>query len=383
MTMSGGRRWLGVCVATVLVGVIATSAASDVADGARTRSCDTRVTLSTWTDARLAAQTVVVPSQASQVAATARLIATGYGGILLFGTSAPASLSSTLARLQTSTPQDLGMFVMTDEEGGGILRLDNLVAAFPWARTMAATMTASQITSLATRVGVQLLRAGVNMDLAPVLDVDGRDVDPGVSDPDGYRSFSGSVPVVITDGNAFAKGLEAAHVVPVVKHFPGLGGSTGNTDDGRAATLPWARLKASALHTFESAINRGAPAIMVSNATIPGLTSLPASVSEKVITGELRDWLKFKGLIVTDTLTAGAIAAVPLSVQSAAIDALGAGADMVLLGAQPSPTKDNALAVSVTNSIAAALESGKLARATVVAAVQTILAARGIDACTS
>src|ERR1019366_10710107 len=124
-------------------------------------------------------------------------------------------------------------------------------------------------------------------------------------DPDGYRSFGGSVPVVSTDGEAFAAGLVAAGVIPVVKHFPGLGGSTGNTDYGPASTLPWSVLKASALHTFEGAINHGLPAIMVSNARVPGLSTLPASLSAAVMTGALRNWLHFKGLVMTDSLTAG------------------------------------------------------------------------------
>jgi beta-N-acetylhexosaminidase len=348
-----------------------------------TTSCDPQVNLSKWTNARLAAQTVVVPSQASQVDATTKLVDSGFGGILLFGTDAPTNLGSSLRALEAATPQHLGMFVMTDEEGGGVMRLDNLITPFPWARTMASTKTPAQITAIARRAGTQLLRAGVNMDLAPVLDVDGRNVDPGAGDPDGYRSFSGSVPTVITDGNAFATGLREAGVVAVVKHFPGLGGSTGNTDDGAAATLPWSTLKAGALHTFEAAINRGVRAIMVANATIPGLTSRPASISASVITGVLRHWFKFQGLIVTDSLTAGAISAVPLSVPNAAVDAIGAGADMVLLGAATSPQASNALAGSVANAISRAVTSGTLPRATLVNAVATILATRGIEVCTA
>jgi beta-N-acetylhexosaminidase len=371
-------------VALLVCGLTCGTATLGVSASERTTPpCNAQVKLANWTDARLAAQTVVVPSQASQVAETSKLIETGYGGILLFGTEAPTNLGTTLRSLEVATPQDLGMFVMTDEEGGGVMRLDNLVTPFPWARTMADTKTPAQITAIARRVGTQLLEAGVNMDLAPVLDVDGRNVDPGAGDPDGYRSFSGSVPVVITDGTAFATGLEEAGVIPVVKHFPGLGGSTGNTDDGPAATIPWSKLKASALHTFESAINRKIPAIMVANATIPGLTSEPASISANVITGVLRDWLKFKGLIVTDSLTAGAISAVPLSVPNAAVDAIRAGADMVLLGASTTPEHSNALAITVANAIARAVTAGTLSRTTLVSAVTTILATRGIETCTS
>ena len=345
-------------------------------------TCTAGLDLATWSLARLAAQTVAVPVEASGVAGLAREVRTGFGGLLLFGTSAPPTLGMTLRGLQATTPQHLGLLVMTDEEGGGVMRLDNLVAPFPWARTMAATMSPARITALADRVGTQLRTAGVTMDLAPVLDVDGRDVDPGARDPDGYRSFGGTVPVVTTDGEAFARGLAEAGVVPVVKHFPGLGGSTGNTDDGPAATLPWPTLKASALHTFEAAIRDGAPAVMVANARVPGLTPLPASISASVDTGVLRDWLGFKGLIVTDSLTAGAISAVPLSVPAAGVDAIKAGADLILLGSVGTTQADASLAVSVANAIATAATRGVLARATLVAAAAAVLASHGVVACT-
>jgi beta-N-acetylhexosaminidase len=316
-----------------------------------TAACNPAVDLAAWSIARLAAQTVAVPIHAGDVGAIAREVRTGYGGILLFGTAAPPTLPATLDRLRASTPQHLGMLVMTDEEGGGVLRLENLVAPFPWPRTMAATLTPAQITALARRAGAQLLAAGVNVDLAPVLDVDGRDVAPGARDPDGYRSFGGSVAVVTTDGLAFARGLTEAHVVPVVKHFPGLGGSTGNTDDGPAATLPWPVLRASALRAFAAAIEAGVPAVMVSNARIPGLTPLPASISSTVMTTVLRGQLHFSGLIVTDALTAGAITAVPLSVPAAAV--------------------------------AAAVARGTLARPTLEAAAAHVLAAHGVTACSA
>jgi beta-N-acetylhexosaminidase len=374
----------GVCAAVAVVSlaaVPATTGSASVGPARGRTACDAAVHLSKWSLNRLSAQVVVVPIQADQAGALTREARTGYGGILLFGTSAPASLGTTLRQLQAISPQDLGISVMTDEEGGGVMRLDNLVTAFPWARTMARTMSAAQITATARRVGTQLLRAGVTMDLAPVLDIDGRDVVPGASDPDGYRSFGGTVPVVVTDGEAFAAGLSDAGVIPVVKHFPGLGGSTGNTDDGPASTKPWSVLRASALHTFETAINRGAPAIMVANARVPGLTALPASLSHAVMVGVLRDWLHFKGLIMTDTLTAGAISAVPLSVQAAAVDALNAGADLVLLGAQPSVGADVAISISVSNAIARAVTSGRLPRSTLARAVAHDLAVRGVEVC--
>ena len=109
-----------------------------------------------------------------------------------------------------------------------------------------------QITATATRVGRRAVRLGVSVDLAPVLDVDGRAVEPGAADPDGYRSFSGSRRAPRPTPTAFRAGLAQAGVTAVVKHFPGLGGATGNTDDGPAATRPWSVLKTTGLVPFRA-----------------------------------------------------------------------------------------------------------------------------------
>lgn len=110
---------------------------------------------------------------------------------------------------------------MTDEEGGGVQRMANLVGSMPWARQMG-TMSPAAIQSLAKAVGQRMRALGVTMDLAPVLDVDGGP-GPNASNPDGDRSFSASPSQAARDGLAFAAGLLAAGVIPVVKHFPGLG----------------------------------------------------------------------------------------------------------------------------------------------------------------
>ncbi len=381
------HTWLGppLAVALAAMALVTATGTDAVARAATPRraatACDPVVDLTRWSLARLAATTVAVPIGALDVAAVAPEVRTGYGGILLFGATAPSNLGATLRADQAATPQHLGTLVMTDEEGGEVRRLDNLVGAFPWARTMAQTMTPTAITVLARRVGTQLAAAGVTTDLAPVLDVDGRDVLPGARDPDGYRSFGGSVAVVTRDGEAFAKGLAQAHVGFVVKHFPGLGGATGNTDDGPAATRPWPQLEAGGLEPFVSAIGAGATAVMVANARVPGLTPLPATLSSKVMTTELRDRLHFTGLIVTDSLTALAITDLGLTAPTAAVDAIAAGADLVLLGDVGSASRDVALAVSVANGIAAAVARGSLPRSVLQAAAALVLATHGVIGC--
>jgi beta-N-acetylhexosaminidase len=334
--------------------------------------------LATWTIDRLAAQVVAVPVQETDVAAVAAEVSKGVGGVLLFGSSAPDDLGSELTSLESNAPGGIRPFVMTDEEGGGVQRMANLVGSIPWARQMGSTMTPAEIQSLAESVGKAMLRHGVTVDLAPVLDVDGGD-GPNATDPDGLRSFSDDVTVATNDGLAFAAGLEAAGVIPVAKHFPGLGGASGNTDDGPASTLPYSTLAGGGLLPFEAAVSARLPAVMVSNATVPGLTTAPASLSAAVIEGLLVGQLHFQGLILTDSLDALAIADLGLSVAQATVESIAAGADMILFA---SGDQAQVLA-SIQAAMVGAVGDGQLSRSRLVDAASKVLSAKGVELCPS
>jgi beta-N-acetylhexosaminidase len=396
--LSVGRRALalclvtGTCLATIGSSAsgspgIAAAGGSTVASAPRPRAttaaCTPTRVLDTWSLHALANQTIVFPAEETDVLAATDAAKAGYGGLILFGTAAPSNLGGQLAELRTDVPDHLGFIVMTDEEGGGVQRMPNLVGSMPWASQMGASMTPHQIEALAEAVGTKMLANGVGMDLAPVLDVDGRAVEPGASDPDGFRSFSGSTSVVTADGTAFMEGLKEAGAIPVVKHFPGLGGVSQNTDDGPAWTLPWPTLEKVAIPPFEAAIKDGAPAVMVSNAMVRDYTTVPAALSEAFVTGELRDKLGFKGLIVTDSLSAGAISDPPLSlsVQRAAVKALEAGDDIVEFGSTGSTSGDLELAASTSNAVVAAVNSGALPKSDLVDAAAQVLAAKKVNLC--
>lgn len=311
----------------------------------------------------------------------------GAGGILLLG-SVPgaATLRDDLAGLATGGAGN--MLVMTDEEGGEVQRLLPDVTSMPWPRTMAGTMTPAQVEALAHSVGAEMRALGVDMDLAPVLDLDGGPA-LSASDPDGPRSFSTDPAIASAYGQAFLSGLDESGVTGVVKHFPGLGESTGNTDYGPAATQPYASLEAAGLLPFEKAIGAGARAVMVANASVPGLTATPASLSPAVITGLLRDQLHFGGLVMTDSLSAGAISSAGYTVASAAVAAVEAGADMVLFGSTltaadsadlaPSPLSQEVAAV--VGALVGAVSAGALPTARLDQAVDDVLAAGGVDLC--
>jgi beta-N-acetylhexosaminidase len=325
-------------------------------------------------------ETIIVPVAETAPGAALEEVTAGAGGVLLFGSSAPSNLRAQLASLETHVPRATGLLVMTDEEGGGVQRMANLVGPLPWPAWMGANWSPAQIQNATATVARNMSANGVNMNLAPVVDVDGTNAPPSATNPDGWRSFSGSTPVVTRDGIAFINGMRAGNVIPVLKHFPGLGGSGGNTDNGSAQTLPWSTLQRVAIPPFAAAINAGAPAVMVSNATVPGLTTLPASLSPAAIR-ELTVTLHFQGLIMTDSLSAGAISATGFSVPAAAVQALTAGADMVMFGLPATTSATVAQTFAIRSAIVSAVANGRLARSRLIDAAAAVLASRHVNLC--
>jgi beta-N-acetylhexosaminidase len=334
--------------------------------------------LATWSLTQLAEQVVVIPVSETDVTAIASEVAAGAGGVILFGSAAPANLGAQLHTLDALAPHGIAPFVMTDEEGGTVQRMANLVGSIPSARQMAATMSPDAIRQLATRLGQRMRAAGITMDLAPVLDLDAGQ-GPNNRDPDGTRSFSLNANTTAADGTAFLTGLQAGGIVPVVKHFPGLGNATANTDVKPATTLPWTTLEHAGLIPFERAFTTGAPAVMVANASVPGLTTLPASISPALITGVLRNQLGYQGLVMTDSLSGGALVDIGYSVPRAVVAAIAAGADMVLYTAPAA--KVAALTSSIVDALVAAVGAGTVDRGRLENAVTHILAVKGVNLC--
>ena len=333
------------------------------------------------------AQLIVAPVDRADPAAIAVALRAHVGGLLLLG-ALPGAQPLTAALAPTRPGGATAPMVMADEEGGGVQRLVPAVVSIPWPQEMARTMTTDQVRSLAARVGQQMRRLGVGVDLAPVADLDSGP-QLSSSDPDGPRSFSADPAVASRYVAAFARGLQDGGVLAVVKHFPGLGGATGNTDYGPAVTPAWSGPDGPAVVAFRAAVSAGARAVMVANATVPGLTTGPATLSPAVMTGLLRRELGFRGLIVTDSLSAGAITAAGYGVPGAAETAVAAGADMVLFGSTLTPADEAALAPgplqasisAIEAALTGAVASGRLPVSRLDAAVADVLAAKGVDAC--
>jgi beta-N-acetylhexosaminidase len=338
--------------------------------------CSTLQVISGWDLARRAAQLVVVPVDETEVGSVAPAVAKGAGGIILFGSTAPADLGARLHSLDGVAADGIAPLVMTDEEGGGVQRLANLVGSIPWPATMAATMRPSQVEKLGYQLARAMAANGVLMDLAPDADL-ASGPGPDAVHIDGPRSFSPSASTASAYALAFARGLEAGGVIPVLKHFPGEGAATANTDDRAASTPPLAALERSELLPFEAAIRSGAPAVMVGNARVPGLTDRPASLSPAVIDGLLRGSLGFTGLVLTDSLSAKAVSAFGIGVPEAAVEAVGAGADMVLFNS----ASPNATFGLVVEALVSAVRAGRISPERLDASVARVLATRSVSLC--
>jgi beta-N-acetylhexosaminidase len=341
-----------------------------------TTICSNEGVIATWSLMQRAEQLVVVPVEETDVQAILPSVQEGVGGIILYGSWAPTDLGTQLANVVAQAPNSIHPLVMTDEEGGDVQRMPNLVGSLPWPATMAQTMSPAQVRALAEQTASKMLANGVTVDLAPVLDL-ASGPGPDALHTDGPRSFSLD-PTTATDyGLAFAEGLESGGVVPVVKHFPGEGSATANTDDAPASTPPIAALEQADLLPFEAAIKAGLPAIMVGNASVPGLTSMPASLSSAAIEGLLRHQLGFTGLVITDSLSAGAITALGLDIPDASVDAIEAGADMILFNSSDPNTTAQEIVTQIVNAVTA----GTISFTQLDDAVAEVLAVKDIHLC--
>ena len=287
------------------------------------------------------------------------LVQDHVGGVLFFTANfggTPAGMkdwSDRLLALSTSECLEHPLLLMTDEEGGSVANMQAPTVP-PWPLQMA-SYGADRVRSLEALNGSGLRAAGVGLDLAPVADVRTNSLDGVI----GARSFGASPSIVAPLVAAAVDGLHAGGVGATLKHFPGLGGAAGDPHEAIPtdhATL--AQWTATQVPGFASGIAAGADAVMVTAVYEPSLDggAMPAMFSPSIV-GRLRTQLGFNRVIMTDSLSMGGIGA-RWSLPEAAVLALAAGNDMLLLG-----NGDPAYEASTVAAVRAAVLSGRLDRA--------------------
>lgn len=250
------------------------------------------------------------------------LIGRSYEGV--------AAVRRTTDQLQEAA--DLPLLVATDQEGGQVQVLHGpgfteMPSALDQGRLPAATLRRD-----ATAWGKELDQAGVTTDLAPVLDVVPASLGTA-NQPIGryHRQYGSTAAQVSSHGLAFAQGMQAAGVLPVVKHFPGLGAVGGNTDVTARVVDTVTGPTSPSLQPFRDAVEAGAPVVMVSSAVYDRIDpSRPAMFSRAVVTDLLREDLGFRGVALTDDIGQAAAARAYGSVARRAVDVVSAGGDVLL-----------------------------------------------------
>jgi len=286
------------------------------------------------------------------------LVQDRVGGALFFSSNfggTPAGMkewSDRLLALSSSECLEHPLLLMTDQEGGSLANM-KAPSVPQWPMQMA-QYGADRVRSLEALNGAGLRAAGVGLNLAPVADVRTNSLDGII----GARSFGASPSVVAPLVAAAVNGLHDGGVGATLKHFPGLGGAAGDPHEAiptdHTSLSQWT---ATQMPGFASGIAAGADAVMVTAVYEPALDggAMPAMFSPSIV-GRLRDQLGFGGVIVTDSLSMGGIGA-GWSLPEAAVLALAAGNDMLLLG-----NGEPAYEASAVAAVRAAVLSGRLDR---------------------
>jgi beta-N-acetylhexosaminidase len=286
------------------------------------------------------------------------------GGVILFGHNMRSeaqveSMTGALQDLSMDTEPAVPLFVAVDQEGGDI-------ASAPWVSPQPAAAAIgrrgdpAEARAVAGEIGVELLRAGVNTDFAPV-------VDTGYGAAIGNRSYGEDPELVARMGAAAVEGFEGAGIVSAAKHFPNHGPATSDSH----VRLPVighdaATVRSYDLPPFRAAVRAGVPMVMVGHLVYPAIDpERPASLSPDAIS-MLREELGFDGVVVTDDLTmAGASGGGPPA--RAAVEAVDAGADLLIVSSPPQEQAD------AYDAVVEAVESGKIPRERVREAVGRVL----------
>jgi beta-N-acetylhexosaminidase len=255
------------------------------------------------------------------------------------------------------------LLITVDQEGGLVRRLPG--PPRPSARAIGARGSAFA-ERLGRATGESLRSMGVNVDLAPVLDL-GR---PGRAIFDEGRAFARKKGAVSRLGVGFARGLAAGGVAATAKHFPGLGAARISTDNAvQRIRLPGAKLRRNDERPYASFVRANGAMVMLSTAIYPALSRTPAALSRTIATGELRDRLGFQGVSITDALGSVSARAVGGPVKTATA-AAAAGTDLVLYTSPEDAAK-------AQRALARGLGSGSLDRAEFEASVNRVMALRG------
>lgn len=292
------------------------------------------------------------------------------GGVIYFRRNVESvdQLTRLSAELQDMAAEAgaLPLMISVDQEGGMVARIDQEgMTQVPGNMALGATGNPEYTLECAHILGRKLKNIGIDMNLAPVVDVNNNPLNPVI----GVRSYGEHAESVAAHGVAAITGYQSQGIAATAKHFPGHGDTAVDSHLGMV-TVPHDRnrLEQMELLPFRRAIEAGVDAIMTAHVMFPSIEPepIPATLSHKVLTGLLRDEMGFEGIIITDCLEMHAISK-PYGVAEAAIRAVEAGADLILV----SHTLHDQ--VAALEAIVEAVRTGRISEEVIHQAVERIM----------
>jgi len=262
------------------------------------------------------------------------------------------------------------LFIAVDQEGGMVNRINEGTTLFPGNMALGASGDERLAARVAGIMAEELSAMGINVNFAPVVDVNNDPHNPII----GVRSFGSSPELVSRLGRAMISGFLEKGVLPCAKHFPGHGNTGIDSHTGLPViSSSMQDLNATELPPFRAAIEAGVPMIMTAHVLVPALDlERPGTLSPNIL-GMLRNEMGFSGIIVTDSMGMGALEK-GWGMIRAAIEAFNAGADILLFGADRGHLEDEH--PMVFKAILEACRSGVISETRLDESVERILKAK-------
>jgi beta-N-acetylhexosaminidase len=278
-----------------------------------------------------------------------RRLGEGLGGVVLYAWNVE-SREQLAALTEDLRAEREDVLIAIDEEGGDVTRLEaGTGSSYPGNAALGAVDDAALTEDVAAAMGADLAEVGVNVNLAPVADVNTNPLNPVI----GIRAFGAEAELVARHVAAFVRGMQGARVAACAKHFPGHGDTS---VDSHLALPVVESLEEQALIPFRAAVEADVRAIMTAHIVVRSSGDTPATMNAEIIRGVLREELGFRRLVISDALEMRAISAT-VGVEEGAVRTIAAGADALCLGHD---LFDESVA-SVRDALVAAVLSGQLA----------------------
>lgn len=305
------------------------------------------------------------------------------GGVILFAnnvkeTAQTATLVHDLQEVvKNDESNDIPLLITVDQEGGIVTRLGT-GTNLPGNMALGATRSSKYAYNAGSIIGSELNSLGINVNFAPVLDVNNNPANPVIN----VRSISSDPNLVGTLGSALIKGIQDQGVVATAKHFPGHGDTATDSHYGLPIVdKSLEELNKTELVPFKTAIEEGVDMIMTAHIGMPQIEDeviqgttlpLPATLSDDIMTGLLREDLGYDGVVITDALNMDAISK-NMTESEAVIKTINAGVDIALMPTVLRSNDDVHKLQTILDDVVEAVNTGRISEDRLNESVERIL----------